>query len=128
MLFQSSHASCGLTVYETSSGGCVGRLQASFRYLILQVGWQPVHKAASQLRVVEFKAKEPKLQSKALSNQDLTRVVRDSGPLVQNRGKLTKSEGSDLRYSGSPLTHVSQPHQTTFCASAAAANTGLDWI
>uniref|UniRef100_A0A672PDD2 Aspartyl-tRNA synthetase 2, mitochondrial n=1 Tax=Sinocyclocheilus grahami TaxID=75366 RepID=A0A672PDD2_SINGR len=48
MLFQSSHASCGLTVYETSRGGCVGRLQASFRCLILQVGWQPVHRAASQ--------------------------------------------------------------------------------
>lgn len=128
MLFQSPHASCGFTVYETSKGGCVGILQANFRYLILQVGWQPVHRAASQLRVVEFKPKGPKLQSKALSNHDFTRVVRDSGPLVQNKGRLTKSGGRDLRYSGSPLTHVSQPRHTTFGASPAAANKGLDWI
>uniref|UniRef100_A0A672N345 Aspartyl-tRNA synthetase 2, mitochondrial n=1 Tax=Sinocyclocheilus grahami TaxID=75366 RepID=A0A672N345_SINGR len=100
MLFQSSHASCGLTVYETSRGGCVGRLQASFRYLILQVEWQPVHRAASQLRVVEFKAKEPNHTCGELCwshvdeevtlcgwvqylRQDLFVILRDFSGLVQ---------------------------------------------
>ncbi|TNN70231.1 hypothetical protein EYF80_019445 [Liparis tanakae] len=70
----------------------------------------------------------PKQQSKDCWNQDLTRELRPSAPLLPKSGRQVKSFGSERRYSGLPLTQVSQPLHAGLCGSSCPANADFAWI
>lgn len=90
--------------------------------------WQLVHNATSHCRLVWLISSGPKQQSKVCWNQDLTKVVRPSAPLLPKSGRQMKSFGSERRYSGLPLMQVSQPLHTDLCGSSCLANNGFEWI